>query len=311
MPEPARNESGEPVNADGVRICGAEGRMCVCGHHQRDHARLPPANTRRGACTNEECVATGGACGAFDGLACEVSIGLMPNGRCTRHGGQSLSGMAAPGWRGRGMSRVLPERLLDHYHEALNDPDLLSLRTEIALQRALLTDLLDRLREGEHVPRAAFTATAALGRAWRAFNDAYRSGSPDRLAAALTGLDEGVRGVVGAMEPARSEADLRVEVRATTKELERLARSENSRLVDLHNMITAERALALQHASVQALLDVLEANVPDVAVRTKIRREAAGRLAELAGRGATPAAAGNGGGARGGSETAPGGAGRA
>lgn len=291
MPEPARNERGEPVNADGVRICGAEGRMCVCGHHQRDHARLPPANTRRGRCEHADCAAVGGACGAFDGLACDVSIGLRPNGRCIRHGGSSLSGMAAPGWRGRGMSRVLPERLLDHYHEALNDPDLLSLRTEIALHRAMLNDLLARLSGGEHVPRAAFAATATLGRAWRAFNDAYRSGSPERLGTALTALDEAVRGVGGAMEQARAESDLRGEVRATTKELERLARSENSRLVDLHNMITAERALALQHASVTALLDVLEANVPDASVRAKIRREASARMQELTGRGSGPGTA--------------------
>lgn len=295
MPAPRLNAAGQPVNEAGERICGAETRHCACGprpgrgsrdglgHHQRMHERAGPANTRRGACTHEGCT-----CAGFDPYPCEVAVGLFPNGRCQRHGGPTLTGVAAPGWRGRGLSRVLPERLLDHYHEALRDPDLLSLRQEIALQRALLNDVLARLAGNQHVPGAAFEAVQALGRAWRTFEAAYRAGRPERLGQALTGLGEAVRGVAGAMEPEMADADLRAEVRATTGALERLARSENSRLAELHNMITAERALALQHASVQALLDVLEANVPDAQVRAKIRREAAGKLAELAGRPASP-----------------------
>lgn len=288
MPEPRRNAAGDPVNDEGVRICGSATRWCVCGpkptrtdddevgHHQKGHVRDHSTGTRRGRCQRDAC-----ACTAFDPYPCDITIGLYPNGRCHRHGGPALTGVAAPGWRGRGVSRVLPERLLNHYNEAMDDPNLLSLRQEIALQRALLNDLLVRLQEGHHVPGAAFVATGALGKAWRGFEAAYRAGDADRIGTALRALDEAVRAVQAAMQPERVERDLRTEVRSTTLNLERLARSENSRLTELHNMVTAERALALQHASVQALLDVLAAHVPDVQTRSAIRRDVAARLQVL------------------------------
>ena len=178
----------------------------------------------------------------------------------------------------------MPDNLIGHYTEALNDPDLLSLRHEIALQRAILSDLLLRLKSTEHIGESGFAAHARAQEAWRVFNEAFHAGAPARLAAAGPLLERAMAQMAAAMTPAVAEQDVRAELRATTASLEKLARSENSRLVDLHNMVTAERALALQHASVQALIDVLEQHVPDLSVRMSIRRDAARRLAELAGR---------------------------
>lgn len=251
-----------------VKTCGAETRACTCGHHQQKHAVGGPGNkerTRRGACEQDGC-----KCQAFNGKRCKVSNGLRAGGRCRQHGGWSPMGVASPSYRGRGYSQHMPEHLRADYEGALADEQLLSLSREIALVKALVAESVRHLQGGEVIGPRAIAA-------WQAFQAAHRSGRADAMAGALTKLGE-------AMGDAARYHHAKTELRQSSLVLERLARSENMRLAELHNMVTAEAALQLQHALVNALLGDLDVIVTNAAERTALRRAAAGRLAELAGR---------------------------
>lgn len=66
---------------------------------------------------------------------------------CYYHGGAQPRGIAAPGWRGRGYSKDIPTRLADRFKQALDDPLLLELSSEVALLDSRLGELLASLPE--------------------------------------------------------------------------------------------------------------------------------------------------------------------
>ena len=89
-------------------------------------------------------------CGAKtrDGDPCRAWP-LKGHTRCRMHGGRSLRGPAHPAFRSGRYSKVLPSRLLAQYRAAEKDPELTSLRGELALVDARLADLLTRVDSGE------------------------------------------------------------------------------------------------------------------------------------------------------------------
>lgn len=69
--------------------------------------------------------------------------------RCRYHGGKSLAGAEHPGFKGRGWSKYLPQRLGDRLGEALMDPELTSLTHELALIDVRMGELLEKLGTGD------------------------------------------------------------------------------------------------------------------------------------------------------------------
>src|SRR5579872_1667541 len=83
-----------------------------------------------------------------DGSACQQPA--MPDGRCRMHGGKRLTGIAHPGLTAGGrFSKYRPARLADHYETARRDPELLSLRENIALLDSRLADVLQQASNRE------------------------------------------------------------------------------------------------------------------------------------------------------------------
>ncbi len=70
-------------------------------------------------------------------------------GRCKNCGGNNLSGIAHSNYRGRGYSKDIPSRLMAQYEASLNDPKLLTLRSELALCDAKISELLQSLKSAE------------------------------------------------------------------------------------------------------------------------------------------------------------------
>src|SRR4051794_14907848 len=72
-----------------------------------------------------------------------VCLGPVVEGRkrCRMHFGNVPRGMASPHTKTGRYSKDLPTRLLARYEEAMNDPDLLNLSSEIALLGARLSEL--------------------------------------------------------------------------------------------------------------------------------------------------------------------------
>lgn len=89
---------------------------------------------------------------------------------CYHHGGKSQGGVLSPTYKGKGYSKFMPTRLADAYQQALNDPDLVSLSSDIALMDVRLGEVLAKLDTGE------------AGAIWDDLQDACREGSIDRIA---------------------------------------------------------------------------------------------------------------------------------
>jgi hypothetical protein len=93
------------------------------------------------------------ACGARrrDGGRCRQP-GMQPSGRCRLHGGKSPRGLASPLTKTGRYSRDLPTRVAARYESALADPTLLSLRDDVAVLQAAITDVMAEIRDAESRP---------------------------------------------------------------------------------------------------------------------------------------------------------------
>jgi hypothetical protein len=76
--------------------------------------------------------------------------GTGAGGRCKFHGGATPVGPASPHFKTGRYSRLLKDikGIGNHYERALTDPDLLTLREEIALVDARLGQLLEKVAHG-------------------------------------------------------------------------------------------------------------------------------------------------------------------
>lgn len=72
----------------------------------------------------------------------------MENGRCRMHGGKHPKGMAHYNFKNGSRSRYMPEKLAARYEEAIADPDLGSLKRNIALNEAIIREKLELLSSG-------------------------------------------------------------------------------------------------------------------------------------------------------------------
>ena len=73
------------------------------------------------------------------------------------HGGDTPQGIASPHYRGKGYSQAIPKYLKDIYEAHHNDPDLLSLHSEIALCNTRIEDLLTQIsgRMGDRIDQVS------------------------------------------------------------------------------------------------------------------------------------------------------------
>src|SRR4051794_12837534 len=77
---------------------------------------------------------------------------MQPSGRCRLHGGLTPRGLANVNTRTGRYSRDLPTRVLARYESALADPELLSVRDDVALLQGAITDVMAEVKEAETSP---------------------------------------------------------------------------------------------------------------------------------------------------------------
>lgn len=172
----------------------------------------------------------------------------MPNGRCRMHGGASLSGLASPQWKTGRYSKVLPTRLLDRYHEGLNDRDLLALTDEIAVVNARLGELVGQLDGGGQEEK-----WEAITMGLDFCDAAIQAKDMPRLLGHLAAMREVVR---------QGQADglLWEEIGNWMERARKLRETEQRRLVAMQQVITSEQAMVL----VAALTMAVRTHVHDV-----------------------------------------------
>lgn len=83
-----------------------------------------------------------------DGTPCQ-SRPIKTRARCKFHGGRVPRGVDSPHYRGKAWSKDLPTRLADKVRAGLENPDLISMREELALIDARMSELVERLVTNE------------------------------------------------------------------------------------------------------------------------------------------------------------------
>jgi len=154
--------------------------------------------------------------------------------RCRMHGGKTPKGIASPLWNAGRTNRYLPARLLERVKEALDDPALLSLRNEIAVLDARMTELYGRIDQGGATEN--WTEARRLMRAFQRARDA----NPRDAA----GMVEHFGKLEALILDQAHEGSVWWELRQLWDDRRRLVESERKRRVEEGHMLPREQVLA-------------------------------------------------------------------
>jgi len=189
------------------------------------------------------------ACGALNkGTRTRCKNPAMQNGRCRMHGGATPRGLANASTTNGRYSQDMPTRMMDRYLISRQDPELLSLRDDVAVIETLIKEKLAAVRDGDTGP----DWTAVLDQ-FEAIAENFQKWEWTKQKKALEDLGALLK------DRQRTEAAAMEEVRDLMDQKARLATMEHRRLVDLQQTMTVEQALTL--ASV--LADIVRRNVKD------------------------------------------------
>jgi hypothetical protein len=166
---------------------------------------------------------------------------------CRMHGGKTPKGSASTHFRTGRHSTFVPTRLAAKYRDATKDPELLSLRSELALLDARIAELLGRVDTGE-----SEAIWEALQQAWAAFRGARAQQDVPQMHLAVEQLDQ-------LMDRKLSDSAAWREIGEAIEQRRKLVQSEQKRLVALQQVITAESALTLMGR----LVDIITTHVRD------------------------------------------------
>lgn len=197
------------------------------------------------------------ACGAKcrDGRRCPARP-VVGAKRCRMHGGRTPSGIASPNWQGKGYSKDLPAHLAEWFQEAINDPDLISSRQEIALLYARTKELISRLNTGESGAWLADLREAAAD-----YRSALESEDGETASSALNSL-------LSLVEQGGKYETAWKELIETADKKTKVAEREVKRLVAQEQVMTADRAGVL----IGALISAVRAEVKDQDTLTRLGR---------------------------------------
>lgn len=171
----------------------------------------------------------------------------MPNGRCRIHGGKTPMGAALPQFKTGRYSKYIPARMAGRYEEARADAELLALREDIGLVDARLGDLLSRVDTGES------------GKLWSDLQAARLDLIACKKANDIKGQMEALNQIMELIAAGHTDYRAWGEIAAVLDQRRRLVESERKRLVEMQQMISAERMMVL----LGAIVGVIQEHVRD------------------------------------------------
>ncbi len=161
---------------------------------------------------------------------------------CAYHGAGKR---ARPGGRpivhGR-YSKKLPTGLAETYREAMQDPEMLALKSEIALVDALIAQVIQSLPDN-NAPRT----WERIRQTWAKVRRAAKDGDMTKMVDAMNEHGAAIRA-------GSDESRARQELADHLDNRRRLVESERKRMVEMQQVITAERAMILFNAIADAVL---------------------------------------------------------
>lgn len=177
--------------------------------------------------------------------------------RCKLHGGASPVGIASPQFKDGTRSKYMPARLLETYRQSLEDPELLELRSDIALTDARLVDLLKRADTGE------------AGAVWRKARVTLNQFKTARAKGDVEGMTQHLYTLEQVIEQGATDSATWYEIFGVLEQRRKLVESERRRLVDMQQMITAENAMTL----VASLAAIVRRHVTDQRILAAISND--------------------------------------
>jgi hypothetical protein len=166
---------------------------------------------------------------------------------CEIHGGKTPCGIALPQTRHGRYSKYLPARLAEQYEQSKSDPELLTLREDIALLDARLSDVM------------ASASNQESGELWQSLKQAkkdYRGASGKDM---LEKQAEALSHIFWLIDEGYQEWQSWKDIRFMLQERKQLVESERKRIVDMQQMISAERAMLL----LSSVTDIIKTHIHD------------------------------------------------
>ena len=163
------------------------------------------------------------------------------------HGGKTPRGPASVHWKTGRWSKFLPSRLLTHYRAAGLDPELLSLREEVALVDARIMDLLTRVDTGES------------GALWRDVHAAMTRFEQRQARHDVKGMTEAFTRLQHLISRGVADDATWEEIGTLMDQRRKLVESEQRRLTMAAEVLTREQALAFMGQ----IVDVVTHHVQD------------------------------------------------
>lgn len=196
-------------------------------------------------------------CGAKtrNGTPCRAIA--MANGRCRIHGGKSPVGIGSARYTTGRWSKYMPAHMMTRYQEAMEDEELLALRQDIAVLDARVMELFGHITTGE-----SETGWEAAKEALVEVRVAISKQDPDLMSQALNALQE-------IIFKGSDDYKIWAEIQSTMEQRRRFIESERRRLLDMEQLITAERAVLFTGA----LLEIIKQHVTDRPTLAKIAND--------------------------------------
>ncbi len=185
-----------------------------------------------------------------------------PAGRCKYHGGKTLRGADHPNATHLRYSKYAPDKIVERYEEMASDPKLLTLREEIGLIRARVSELLENVRDRES------------GKLWQRLMSAVGDMRMARGRGDDAGLTAAVRKVEMLVETGFSTKEAWEELGSEIDRLGRMITLERRHIVAMRYLMTAEELGIL----FTQIIQVLNIRITDEATRRNVVRGLRGLL---------------------------------
>jgi hypothetical protein len=203
----------------------------------------------------------GKVCGAkrlSDGQPCQRRPSA--NGKCPKHGGHCLAGIASPSYKHGRLSKYtkyLPAKMQGAYQESLNDPQLTSLMDSLALIETRVGQMLQALDKKNAPPWGSLIQATA------AYEDCKTPGAKKIAWRKIVDMVEAGEQVAFQTEAIWKEIKSLLAVKANITFVEAKARK------DLQTMIPLDQVMAIY----QAILEALKLNITDTTLLRAVTRD--------------------------------------
>lgn len=157
---------------------------------------------------------------------------------CMFHGGKALMGIDHPTYKGSGLSKHLPTRLLDTFFEAMENPDILNGTEDIATLQARIRELLARQRD--NLPPAEIWGQ--LGNLFKKYRQQEHTAATGQTAGqrknAMQKMMDTLNEIEAIIIKGYFERETWQEITGLTEQIRKLRETERRRLKDAEQMIT-------------------------------------------------------------------------